>query len=62
MSAVDDQRLIKLAREVLEIEALAVQRLAPRLGAQFLRACHACLECKGRIIVTGMGKSGHVAR
>ena len=62
MSAVDEERLISLAREVLEIEALAVQRLAPRLGADFLKACRACLECRGRIIVTGMGKSGHVGR
>jgi arabinose-5-phosphate isomerase len=60
-SAVEDTRLLSLAREVLEIEALAVQRLAPRLGEEFLRACHLCLRCKGRIIVTGMGKSGHIA-
>jgi arabinose-5-phosphate isomerase len=60
-SAVEDARLLSLAREVLEIEALAVQRLAPRLGEEFLRACHLCLQCQGRIIVTGMGKSGHIA-
>jgi arabinose-5-phosphate isomerase len=60
-SAVDDARLLGLAREVLEIEAVAVQRLAPRLGSEFLRACHLCLQCRGRIIVTGMGKSGHIA-
>ena len=60
-SAIDDARLLSLAREVLEIEAVAVQRLAPRLGPEFLRACHLCLNCQGRIIVTGMGKSSHIA-
>jgi len=60
-SAIDDARLLSLAREVIEIEAVAVQRLAPRLGPEFLRACHLCLNCHGRIIVTGMGKSGHIA-
>jgi len=32
----------------------------PRLGAEFARACRICLACRGRIVVTGMGKSGHV--
>lgn len=61
MRAVDDRRLLSLAREVLEIEAVAVQRLAPRLGEEFLHACHICRACRGRIIVMGMGKSGHIA-
>src|SRR6202020_3021773 len=33
----------------------------PRLGPQFARACRICLDCRGRIVVTGMGKSGHIA-
>jgi arabinose-5-phosphate isomerase len=49
------------ARRVLEIEAKAVTGLIPRLDASFDRACQLCLDCRGRIIVTGMGKSGHVA-
>ncbi|MEZ5566251.1 MAG: KpsF/GutQ family sugar-phosphate isomerase [Gammaproteobacteria bacterium] len=48
-------------RRVLEIEAAAVASLAPRLGADFDRACELCLACTGRVIVTGMGKSGHIA-
>ena len=32
----------------------------PRLGAEFARACRICLDCRGRIVVTGMGKSGHI--
>ncbi|HET9864479.1 MAG TPA: KpsF/GutQ family sugar-phosphate isomerase, partial [Steroidobacteraceae bacterium] len=35
--------------------------LVPRIGAAFVQACHTCLACRGRVIVTGMGKSGHVA-
>lgn len=58
----DDGHLLALAREVLEVEARAVQRLAPRLGDEFLAACRACLACRGRVIATGMGKSGHIAR
>jgi arabinose-5-phosphate isomerase len=49
------------ARRVLEIEARAITGLVPRLDAAFDRACQLCLDCRGRIIVTGMGKSGHVA-
>jgi arabinose-5-phosphate isomerase len=59
-TAFDGERLLALAREVLETEARAVQRLAPRLGEEFLAACRVCFACTGRIIVTGMGKSGHV--
>ncbi len=49
------------ARRVLEIEAAAVAGLAARLDARFDRACELCLACRGRVVVTGMGKSGHVA-
>jgi len=43
----------------VEIEGLRAQ--LPRLGAEFARACRICLDCRGRIVVTGMGKSGHIA-
>ena len=49
------------ALRVLEIEARAIQEIAPRLGEDFRAACELCLACKGRVIVTGMGKSGHIA-
>lgn len=49
------------ARRVLEIEAKAITGLIPQLDASFDRACQLCLDCRGRVIVTGMGKSGHVA-
>ncbi len=49
------------ARRVLEIEAKAITDLTSRLDAAFDRACQLCLDCRGRVIVTGMGKSGHIA-
>jgi len=51
-----------LAREVLNIEASAVQALADRLTDDFLEALNIILQCQGRVIVSGMGKSGHIAR
>lgn len=45
---------------MLGIEARAVQDLAERIGEDFERACSLCLACTGRIVVTGMGKSGHI--
>jgi arabinose-5-phosphate isomerase len=59
---VDTDRLIELAREVLRIEAEAVASLATRIDDAFVAACRLCLQCRGRLIVTGMGKSGHIAR
>ena len=55
-------RALDLAREVLRIEADAVQMLAARLDENFLRALDVILCCEGRVIVSGMGKSGHIAR
>jgi len=39
-----------------------VEALLPRLDARFAEACQLCLACQGRVVVTGMGKSGHIAR
>jgi arabinose-5-phosphate isomerase len=58
----DDRELIALARDVLRMEAEAVAALADRVGEPFARACHILLECRGRVVVTGMGKSGMIAR
>jgi arabinose-5-phosphate isomerase len=55
-------RALDLAREVLSIEAAAVQALIQRIDDNFLRALDIILSCKGRVIVSGMGKSGHIAR
>ena len=55
-------RALELAREVLSIEAAAVQALTQRVDDTFLRALNIILSCEGRVIVSGMGKSGHIAR
>jgi len=55
-----DEKLLELGRQALATEAKAVNALIPRLDQAFVRACRLCLECKGRVVVTGMGKSGHV--
>ncbi len=56
-----DDELLALAREVLEIESRAVDQLRSRLDAGFAAACRLCIETPGRVVVTGMGKSGHIA-
>jgi arabinose-5-phosphate isomerase len=53
---------LELARRVLAIEADAVRALIARLDERFLAAVALILECKGRVIVSGIGKSGHIAR
>jgi arabinose-5-phosphate isomerase len=53
---------LELAREVVSIEAAAVQALTQRIDENFLRALDIILSCEGRVIVSGMGKSGHIAR
>ena len=53
-------QLKALAARVLEIEARAVHNLAERLDDTFTAACELCLSTSGRVIVIGMGKSGHV--
>lgn len=55
-------RALQLGRQVLDIEAAAVQALSQRLDDSFLHALDVILSCKGRVIVSGMGKSGHIAR
>ena len=50
------------ARRTIRMEASAVAELENRIGADFTNACNILLQVQGRIIVTGMGKSGHIAR
>jgi arabinose-5-phosphate isomerase len=58
--AADSQRLVEMGREALRIEARAVAALVDRLGTDFGQACRMLLACRGRVVVSGMGKSGHV--
>jgi arabinose-5-phosphate isomerase len=60
-SAASDQSLLQAARRTFEIEGAALAALCGRLDATFVAACRLCLQCQGRIVVTGMGKSGHIA-
>lgn len=50
------------ARRTIKMESEAVAALEGRIGADFERACELLLQTRGRVIVTGMGKSGHIAR
>ena len=59
---VDAHRALGLARDVLHTEARAIVALGERLGERFVAAVELMLRCEGRVVVSGIGKSGHVAR
>ena len=59
-AAGNSEAIQALARAVIETEAAAIAALPERVDAQFIAACEAMLACQGRIVVIGMGKSGHV--
>ena len=61
-SAFDAKRVLELAWSTLDIEARALQELKARQGEGFVAAVQAMLACRGRVVVMGMGKSGHVGR
>jgi arabinose-5-phosphate isomerase len=56
----DPERLKKLGLAVIETEGRAIAALSERVDASFLRACELMLACEGRVVVLGMGKSGHI--
>jgi arabinose-5-phosphate isomerase len=58
----DAERALTLARRTFDIEAEALLALKARQGESFAQAVRAMLECRGRVVVMGMGKSGHVGR
>jgi len=61
-SGVDAPRALALARDVIATEANAIASLAKRLGEPFVAALALMLNCRGRVVVSGIGKSGHIAR
>ena len=61
-SSFDAERALALARATLDIEARALDALKERQGDGFVAALGAILACRGRVVVMGMGKSGHVGR
>ena len=60
-NASQDMDFIAFGRRVIDIECQALAHLAKRLDASFAAACTALMACEGRIVVTGVGKSGHIA-
>ncbi|MFA5591169.1 MAG: KpsF/GutQ family sugar-phosphate isomerase [Lysobacteraceae bacterium] len=54
--------IVTSARAVIDNEAKALLALHPRIDATFVAACRTMLACPGRVVTTGMGKSGHIAR
>lgn len=59
---ISNRNALDLARQVLAIEAKAIEALIARLDGEFIRALQLILHCRGRVVVSGMGKSGHIAR
>lgn len=55
-----NKQLVSYAIKALEIEAEAITDLISRIDENFIKACEIILQCKGKVIVTGMGKSGHI--
>lgn len=58
--AITSEQILAIARRTLEIEASAVTALGARLDAAFVAAVQMILDCRGRVVVSGMGKSGHI--
>jgi len=58
----DVAALTRSALAVIDTEARAIEILKARVDASFLRACQVMFDCPGRVVVSGMGKSGHIAR
>ncbi len=56
------ERFITSAQRTIKMESEAVAALEARIGDDFIKACEILLQTRGRVIVTGMGKSGHIAR
>ena len=59
-ATLSSEKLISRARKVLDIESAAVAALGARIGEPFIAACRLIDACTGRVVVTGMGKSGHI--
>ncbi len=62
MMPTTSKRILQLARQALEIEAAAITELIPRLDESFSSAIRMLLACKGKVVLTGMGKAGIIAQ
>ncbi|MDH5407538.1 MAG: KpsF/GutQ family sugar-phosphate isomerase [Gammaproteobacteria bacterium] len=56
----DKDQIQSLGKAVIETEQQAIQALSNRINDDFVKACEFMLQCEGRVVVTGMGKSGHI--
>ena len=61
MKKISPDKLKTLGKAVIETEQVALSALAKRIDNKFVDACNIILDCSGRVVVTGMGKSGHIA-
>jgi arabinose-5-phosphate isomerase len=59
---VNKQEILQRAKEVLKIEAVGISALGERLDESFLRAVELLYDCRGKVVITGMGKSGIISR
>ena len=57
-----DHELLEAGRQLMRAEAAEILQAADRVGPELTRAAHAVHECSGRVVVVGLGKSGHVGR
>jgi arabinose-5-phosphate isomerase len=62
IATIDVERALRLARETFDIEIQAIAGLRERVGPSFAQAVQAMLRVRGRVVVMGMGKSGHIGR
>src|SRR5690606_33511158 len=58
---IHDQKLRELALAVIQVENRTIAALAEQINDDFVAACKLMFNCTGRVVVTGMGKSGHIA-
>ena len=64
LETLDPERIARVnsARKVIRTESIAIANLEGHIDGDFTKACRLVLDCKGRVVVSGMGKSGHIAR
>ncbi len=60
MKDIDHQQFIALGQAVIDTEEIAISDLRSRIDDSFVKACQLILQCQGRVVVIGMGKSGHI--
>lgn len=58
----EDRKVLDRARKTLELEAGAIEKMIPRLGRNFLKAVALLYDCRGKTVLTGVGKSGLIAK